>query len=148
MARIEIKDGSKPRRVRLVVRGGEDRPFFYTTVAGLTFHVETEKVTTRASGETVRVPSPGGPVVEVYPEQFAALKADLAKRFLAPAGTKRQIQILRDGRTPPRDWEPVRKYLAMLPEAAAYDGEVEDLLDADSLFPPKPAAPAKASAAK
>lgn len=147
MARIEIKDGSKPRRVRLVVRG-EDRPFFYTTVAGLTFHVETEKVTRRASGETLRVPSPGGPVVEVYPEQFAALKADLAKRFLAPAGTKRQIQILRDGRSVPRDWKPVRDYLAIVPETPAYDGEVEDLLAADSLFPAKPAAPAKGTASK
>lgn len=144
---VEIQPGSKPRKVRLVVRG-EDLPFFSTTVAGRTFHVETEKVTSRASGETVRVPSRGGPVVELYPEEFAEIKKDLGLRFLAPAGTKRQIQILRDGRSVPRDWKPVRDYLAIVPETPAYDGEVEDLLAADSLFPAKPAAPAKGTASK
>lgn len=142
---LDIAPGSKPRRVRLVVRG-EDRPFFSTTVAGRTFHVETERVQSKASGETVRVPVLGGPVVDLYPEEFAEIKKDLAVRYLVPAGTKRQIQILRDGRSVPRDWQPVRKYLAIVPEDATHAGE--DLLDGDSLFPSKPVAAPKASASK
>lgn len=135
---LEIQPGSKPRRVRLAVVG-EDRPFFYTTITGLTFHVETKRRVSAADGSTVDVPVPGGPVVELYPEQFAAIKADLVHRYLVPAGTKRQVHILRDGRSPGRDWVKVRKYLAIVPEAPTYEGEPADLLDADSLFPAKPA---------